>query len=77
MMRMARVGSELARRQNGVGRAGSATDVPTEIREARDRLQSESQAVTMDFSRRNYTRLPQSLEAFEGDLKLIEAFLAK
>jgi hypothetical protein len=77
MMRMGRVRSELVRRQNGLGRGGSATDVPAEIREARDRLQGESQAVTMDFAQRNYTRLPQSLEAFEGDLKVIEEFLAK
>ena len=77
MMRMARVRSELVRRQNVRGRAGSATDVPAGIREASDRLPGESQAVSMSFAQRNYTRLPQDLEAFEGDLKLIEEFLAK
>jgi hypothetical protein len=65
------------RRQNGLARPGSATNVPAGIREASDRLQGESQAVTMDFAQRNYSRLPQSLEAFEGDLKVIEEFLAK
>jgi hypothetical protein len=77
MIRMGRVRSELMRRQNGLARPGSATNVPAEIREASDRLQGESQAVTLDFAQRNYSRMPQSLEAFEGDLNVIEEFLAK
>ena len=76
MLRMSRANSELKRRQVGAGR-GVASGVPAEIREAQGRLRTEAQAVTIDLGQHNYTRLPQSLEAFEGDLKVIEEFLAK
>jgi hypothetical protein len=76
-MRMTSVMSELARRKNGRARPGVTTDMPIEVHEANDRLQGEYQAAMLDFGQRNYTRLPRSLEALEGDLKLIEDFLVK
>jgi hypothetical protein len=76
MILMGRLRSELMRRQNRLARPGTPPNVPVGVREANDRLQGESQTATMDFAQRNYLRLPQSLQAFEGDLKVIEEFLA-
>jgi hypothetical protein len=77
MLRMQRASSELARRRYVGGRTAPGLNIPQEVKEASDRMQAESRAVYMDMTARNYTRVAQSMAAFESTLKVIEEYLAK
>jgi hypothetical protein len=77
LLRMQRARAELARRTYALRRNAPAVNVPQEVKEASDRLQAESQAVSMDMIGRNYTRLAQNMAALESTLKVVEDYLAK
>src|SRR5205823_1329844 len=75
LVRAGRVKSGLAQYQRQ--QSGSVTELPDDVRAARDRLDTQLQAVASAMGARNNGLAKQNLHAAEDMLTVIEQFLAK
>ena len=75
MVRAAQAKSGLAQLQKQ--QAGSGTELPDDVRAARDRLDAPMQAVARAVGELNNAQAAQSMRETENSVTVIEQFLAK
>ena len=75
MVRAAQAKSGLAQFQRQ--QAGSSTELPDDVRAARDRLDAQMQAIAMAVGARNNAQATQGMREAESSVRVIEQFLAR
>ena len=55
--------------------AGQGTELPADVRDARDRLDAQLKAVIVAMQKRDNAQSEQSLQSFEGTVSVIENYL--